>query len=540
MKTCCQNIPEITCHVVDINKRIVPLQYNNSTLHVNSPMTVMNSLTIGGATISTTPNGNMDLPVKTLINGVPLVSSAFSSDVIPLPTNTLINGYIPITEQFFYFFTPSPRPSDLLNTFLGYIVNGRTQTTSGNPSVDTRGFPFIVPEDCVLTSLKLAYILTPGLFGTPGDASISLIVSDSLMNTFFTGVSFSIPAPASTSTTFRESQLEYYVKKGDSVGIFVSGTAQFQGGIVVFATLGYKIIPPGLLTSPYYPQIPRLVKSSASSSSSFYNRFPFNNLMNFRRKFPITFEEQIEKITLARDSSDIYGRVLTPQDYEAFSVPISLASEILVFSIENFNPLTTCKQDAIVFLLTNKKENGWFVDISSFRYPNTLSLETDHHWQGILSVIDPVSFVDEGSSFYVISTEYLDIFDRYSIPSYIDYLSFDLDVLGDNDIVHKTFESLYPVLELYRFGVITIRHNGDRNLHSKCGNVLIYYNYVRIFSDVMMEIDGEWQNSEDWYVSPELLDSVLLETIVNYPEQTQMIPWTRCIDILTEIYNRMQ
>jgi hypothetical protein len=515
MKNCCQELPEITCEVVDINKRIFPLQFEDNTLIVNSPMKIENNLTIGGATISIGVGENINLPARTLINGVPLISQAFATDVIQLPSNTIFNGYIPTTEQFFYFFTASSS-SSLTSSYNGYIINGRNFPTNGNPTVDLRGFPFIAPEDCVLTSFKMLYVLSPGSFGTPGNASISLIVMDSNMNTFFTGVSYAITEPSSNSRTFLESQFEYYVKKGDSVGVYVSGTSQAggSGGVCPFATLGYRIIPPGLLTS--LQKISRL-KSLRTQPSSLYNRFPFNNLMNFRRKFPISFEEQLDIIQSNRTNSGVlYGRKLTTQDYESLEI----------------------KQDHVVFLLTNKKESGLYLDISGYFF-NTLKLETQHGWAGLLIGNDEEkSYETERSASTYFSgnlsrLDYLELLEQHNMPKHIDYFSFDIE----NANAFDAFEKLLPILDHYTFGVVSIRHTENSNVQSITCKMFLHYNYMLIFHNVLTEQDSKWRVSETWYVHPDLLQPQIIQKIKEHPENTGKIPWSKCMKIINSIIN---
>lgn len=315
MKTCCQELQDIKCSIPDINERIAPIEYINNNLVVNTTVSVKTNFTIGGAGIST-ETGHLDLPARTLINGVPLLSDAFLTDVINLPSDTISNGYFPTIEQYFYFFMASNTTTDLNPSPNGYIINGTTSTT-GTPTVDMRAFPFIAPEDCVLTSLKLIYIIVPGTgLSTPGNGRVSLDVIDQNLNPFFTGISYDIVAASSNSCTLFQSQFEYYLRKGDSVGIYVNGSAsESNGGVSIYATLGFRIIPSSLLLTNF-TNTTKMV-SLRNSSVSIYNRFPFNKIMNFHRRFPISFEEQLEMLRLKQFSTEkLYGRKLTTQDYE--------------------------------------------------------------------------------------------------------------------------------------------------------------------------------------------------------------------------------
>jgi hypothetical protein len=497
MQTCSQNVQDISCSLVAIHDRLVPIDYENNILNISTPIVVEKQLLIDSALIVNN-DSVLDLPAKTLINGVPLISDAFST--ISLPSETMWNGYTPTIEQYFNFFMSSS------STFLniapnGYMINGTIETIS-SPVSDLRGFPFIAPEDCVLTSFKVYYILTAGTFGTPGDGYISLDVVDTNSNPFFTGISYNIIKPASNSQTFYESQFEYFVKKGDSVGVYVSGTSQFQGGVSVYAVLGYRIIPPSLLSSEF----PLKTSFRAQSERSPYNRFPFNSIMNFHAQVPIRFEDQLEIISSHQEN--LYGRSLTKEDYDLRCVLPRTGS--------------SAKQDAIVFLLNNYKQNGYYIDFSIERQ-NTFLLEKDYGWKGL--VLNPL---EQNNNDYKI------VLSQQEIPSVVDYLSFDWE---DGQETLQLFEMFFPILDSYQFHVLTIRHENDPNVQSRTGNILLLYQYVILFKNIMIKRNDCWSISEDWYVHPALLLPEVLEKITSHPENHENIHSTKCVEILSSIFS---
>ena len=514
METSCQNLQTIKCSIPTILERIEPIDYVDNTLVVNSQISVEKSITIGDAEISIL-NNQLNLPEKTLINGVPLISDAFTNDVISLPTNTIINGYSPTIEQYFYFFMSSASASDLNPNPNGYIINGRVETVSA-PTVDLRGFPFIAPEDCVLTSFQVVYIVMPGASqGTPPrNGYISLDIVDSNLNPFFTGISYTIVGPTADSRTFLESQFEYYLKKGDSVGVYVKGASQSNlVGIFVYATLGYRIIPPALLTTSS-AEIASF-RYLSSFQSSVYHRFPFNDIMNLRSQFPITFEDQLEKVRMSKNfhSEELYGRVLTSQDYEQRS-----------------NITIPQYQSQMVLFFTQEKQNGWFIDFSS-TFENTKRLEKDYGWKGLFFGMESTTeFSSRYHNYQNLKTgDYQELFRHYQLPFFLDYLSLDEQ---DMEQQNKLFDYLIPIFTHYSFAVITVRHNANPNIQSKIGNVLVFYNYTRIFSNVQSYNEtNEWIPMEDWYVHTSFLHPSMTQWIQEHSDNKDILPET-CLEIL--------
>ena len=351
------------------------------------------------------------------------------------------------------------------------------------------------------------------------------ILIDKNFNPFFTGIAYDIIAPSNNSRTFFQSQFEYYLQKGDSVGIYVSGSAPFSGGVSVYATLGYRIIPPSLLASS--AEMSRHKSLRQSPHSSIYNRFPFNNLMNFRRQAPISFEDQLEIIRSAsKNPENIYGRMLTPHDYELRSM------------IPRDGP--TIYQDAIAFLFNNLKSNGSFVDFSE-RHQNTKELEQQYRWKGLLfGFEDDKTEQNERLLSATISNNftqinYQDVFTKYNMPEQIDYFSLDL---RDTEVARHAFETFSPVLDKYKFNFLTIRHDGDPNLQSRTGNIMHAYHYIRLFYNIIVEKENKFCSSEDWYVHPELITSFpFIQKIPDNPDNADNLLSSKCIHIILAAYN---
>lgn len=500
MNTCCQNVSQFACSIVGILQRIVPIQYtSDGVLFIDAPVSVEDALSIGGAEISVVGN-HLNLPARTLINGVPLLSDAFLQDIISLPLTTKINGYYPITEQYYYYFNAQEGSF----SYGGYIVNGKSSPVNvRTASRDPHGFSFIVPENCVLTSLKVLYVLKSGIFGSPTSASIFIDVVDTNLNPYYTGVFLTIPKPAASSRTLVETEFEYFVQKGDSVAVWVQGDAQFLGAVTPFAILGFKVLPTGTPLSLVAPQDPFYTSPlRAKVEPSLYNRFPFNNILNTIAQQPIQLEDQFR--ILRSGATGIYGRSLTPSDYNT-----------RLFS--NSENRALAHQDGFAYLFSHEKtEEGTFLDVSlSFR--NTRILETQYHWKGVLV-----------SSTKSISVDKLV---QHDMPAQMDFLSFDLVDLS-------VFETLLPVFSHFQFGFASIRHNDDPDARARTREVMLSHGYTRLFANVLMLSDrGDWTAMEDWHAHPDIVDPVLLQTIVEHPDNTENILFTTCAEIVKTIQN---
>lgn len=524
MKTCCQEISRVSCSIVDINKRIQPIQYTtDGILFIDSPVEISNGLSIGGATMSIVGN-HINLPAKTLINGVPLLSDAFRNNIISLPITTKINGYYPITEQYYYFYNvDSSSSSTTFTQYRGYIRNGNSFPVNVRTATQTpQGFSFIVPEDCVLTSLKVLYVLRR-TFGVnpPSNAIIYIDVVDTNLNPYYTGVFLTITKPAANSRTFIEAEFEYYVQKGDSVAVWVEGDNGGTGSastqsVTPFLILGYKVLPTGVpLTSifhdPSYLHAPPRPKVEPSP----YNRFPFNNIMNSIAQRPIQFQDQLKILNSSTPSTGIYGRKLTPADYHA---------RLSFFNKNRANAF----QDIFAYCFSNQKTNGTFVDFSKL-YWNTLTLETQYPWKGILvGENEPLS--KRPYSVHTVGPLSQMILDEHEMPSNIDYLSFDLD-----DPL-PVFEDFILVLQYIKFGFMTMRHNNNDEVRIRTRDVMLSHGYSKIFTDIVIGTNnGEWVATEDWYAHPDIADPIMIQQVVDHPDNVEKIEPSICEKILIDI-----
>lgn len=506
MQNCCQDVPKLACSTENIMKRIEPIDYINGILTVNSPLNVSDSLSIGGAQMSVLKD-HINLPARTLINGVPLLSDAFLDDVISLPTSTKIDGYFPITEQYYYFYTAT----DGTLVYTGYIVNGlETPVSTRTAAQDPRAYSFVAPEDCVLSSLKFLYTFQAGSYtGTSPIASVLIDVVDTNLVVYYTGFYMDVPAPSSNTIgrVFVEQDFEYFVRKGDSVGVWVQDNVLVSGSIAPYAVLGYKILPPQTLLSS-----PSMFQGLKQMLPTSYNRFPFNNIMNSMANRPTNINDQIAFLRSAKTSSEIYGRSMTTYDFEARL---------------NMNR-SSVDHAGIALFFSKNKPDGWYIDLSS-SFNNTEKMETQYNWKGIL--MGPTEPTDQRSSSFYVNENFLspDIITQCNLSSSIvDYLSIDID---DPTHVFEIIEKFTPVLDQYKFSFVTVRHDFNQDIQSKAAYLLFSYGYTRIFTNVIIRYNG---TCEDWYAHPHVLDSSLLERISEHYRNHFNIQFQECVDIIKD------
>lgn len=504
MKNCCQDISTITCSIVDIQKRIEPIEYTDNTIVIGSSISVEDSLVVGAAQISIV-NNKINLPAKTLINGTPLLADAFLNDIIPLPANTIIDGYFPITEQFYYFYTAT----DGVFGYRGYIVNGQdnpvsTRTASQVP----RGYSFLAPEDCVLSSLKIILTFEAGSYsGTSPIASILIDVLDTNLVVYYTGFYMDVPAPTSNTIgrVFAEQEFEYFVRKGDCVGVWVQDNLLVSGSMTAYAVLGFKVLPPQALLTETYTQN---IKQTTAATSS-YNRFPFNNIMNSMANRPQNIYDQLAVLRSAKSSSEIYGRPLTIYDFDA-----------------RYNNFSVTHAE-IAFFFSKSNKNGWYIDISS-SFEKTENLETKYKWQGILigkSELEeprPLSFyiADDALS--------LEAIEQYHVPLVVDYLSLDIN---DPLIFLDTIEKFTPIINHHTFRFISVRHDLNQDIQCKAAYLFFSYGYTRIFTNLLVDHN---QTCDDWYAHPSLVEPILLDRISEHYRNHFNIPFSECVEIIQD------
>lgn len=167
-------------------------------------------------------------------------------------------------------------------------------------------------------------------------------------------------------------------------------------------------------------------------------------------------------------------------------------------------------QDLFVFLMTEEKTDGYYVDLgcndASFN-SNTFALE-QIGWDGLL--VDVVSGCENRKGRFVKSdaanpSDSLRI--AYcQLPCVVDYLSLDVD-----DNLMPTFNSL--PWDRVTFRIITLEHDayrkgpGDRD---QTRTMLQAMGYHLVCADVMVEYP-ELFPFEDWWVYPHLINPGLIK-----------------------------
>lgn len=175
-------------------------------------------------------------------------------------------------------------------------------------------------------------------------------------------------------------------------------------------------------------------------------------------------------------------------------------------------------QDQFVYKILNGKRNGYFIDIGScgaVGSNNTYVFES-LGWRGICIEIEKnyaptycirsCKFINENA----LTIDYENVLQKDNAPSFIDYLSVDIDELSIEVI------KLLPHNK-YQFGVITIEHDGYiygdkyRNEQRKFIKNLGYHllgSNVRVPDDHFRSLSGlnHLENSgfEDWWIHESL------------------------------------
>jgi len=124
------------------------------------------------------------------------------------------------------------------------------------------------------------------------------------------------------------------------------------------------------------------------------------------------------------------------------------------------------------------------------------------------------------------------ILDEHEMPSNIDYLSFDVE-----DPL-PVFEDFIAVFEYIKFGFMTMRHNNNEEARIRTREVLLSHGYSRIFTDILIGTkNGEWVATEDWYAHPEIADPVMIQQVVDHPDNVENIEPSICEKIIKDILN---
>lgn len=176
-------------------------------------------------------------------------------------------------------------------------------------------------------------------------------------------------------------------------------------------------------------------------------------------------------------------------------------------------------QDVFAYTLTNKKQNGYFLEIGA-NHPitcnNTYVLEKEYNWKGLMVEYD-TSFeelykIHRPNSIYKIAdarnVNYRNILDENNYPKNMDYLQIDLDV--DNRSTLDTLILLNnTVFDKYKFATVTFEHDiytGNYfNTQTISQEIFKNRGYVLVFPNVSVFWQGGYKPFEDWYLHPDLV-----------------------------------
>lgn len=192
------------------------------------------------------------------------------------------------------------------------------------------------------------------------------------------------------------------------------------------------------------------------------------------------------------------------------------------------NTYSQAAQDLFVEAATNKKRDGYFLEIGSNHptiHNNTFLLENKYNWKGVMVEYDnsfgPLYEMHRPNSMYILDDarriNYRDFLDSHNFPANIDYLQIDLDV--NNRSTLDTFLLLNDtVFDKYKFATITFEHDiytgnyFDTQTISR--KILSDRGYILVFPNVSVLWQDSYKPFEDWYVHPELVDMNYINTIM--------------------------
>jgi len=238
METCCQNIQDMDCSINNILQRITPIDYIDNVLVFNSPVSVDTSVTIDNVVIGG-QDGVLSLPEGTTVGGVPLLSPHYISGMYVLPDKTMIDGYPMLNTNYFYFYTTNNLSAPTFSS--GCFINNNISTSSVSSTSFVANYLFLVPGDCVLTSLLFSFVVGAGTSSLTN--VVATIYTISLQNVVVdTGITATILACPVNSRNFSFSNLQYAVQNGHRVGVRVTYTGSSTAIMTAFATLGYKFL----------------------------------------------------------------------------------------------------------------------------------------------------------------------------------------------------------------------------------------------------------------------------------------------------------
>jgi hypothetical protein len=180
-------------------------------------------------------------------------------------------------------------------------------------------------------------------------------------------------------------------------------------------------------------------------------------------------------------------------------------------------------QDLFVNLITNKKQNGFYLEIGAahpIKGNNTYLLEKDFNWIGVSIEIDKnmcdlFSKIRKNKIICNDATklDYKKILEEEKMPKEIDYLQVDCEP------ALTTFEALKKIpLDDYKFSVITFEHD-NYNYKENNNNYLVKqmsreylskFGYIMI-ADEMSCKGKENKPFEDWWIYPDLINKDNIE-----------------------------
>jgi FkbM family methyltransferase len=190
-------------------------------------------------------------------------------------------------------------------------------------------------------------------------------------------------------------------------------------------------------------------------------------------------------------------------------------------------------QDLWVLEMLNNKKNGYFLDVGAYdgiKYSNSLLLEKDFDWTGLLIEAHPNNFdtlknnrkntlvpyavsdyngkiifenecgtgskVVEKNGLSIDCITFEKMFEMYNVPNYIDYISLDIEGMEYLSLTKFPFDK-------YKFKLLTVEHNlymsGSEN-KEKIKDILLKNGYV-IYRENVSHNELPF---EDWYINPNI------------------------------------
>lgn len=190
-------------------------------------------------------------------------------------------------------------------------------------------------------------------------------------------------------------------------------------------------------------------------------------------------------------------------------------------------------QDLWVLEMLNNKKNGYFLDVGAYdgiKYSNSLLLEKDFDWNGLLIEAHPNNFdtlknnrkntlvpyavsdyngkiifenecgtgskVVEKNGLSIDCITFEKMFEMYNVPNYIDYISLDIEGMEYLSLTKFPFDK-------YKFKLLTVEHNlymsGSEN-KEKIKDILLKNGYL-IYRENVSHNELPF---EDWYINPNI------------------------------------